>query len=633
MLGMRLRRAAVLLTSLALALPLGLAAVPAATAAEGDLDTAFSGDGKLPLDDWGFGPVVNTRDIAAGPNGSVYLGGDSGANGCVSRVTATGVLDAAFDATQPGAWCNTESGSVLVVGAAADGDVAGVMRPIRGGRLVVRLSADGGLDYATPLPEDLGGSGAIYDVLPLLDGRTVVLETTSTSAPARVVVLSAAGVPSIPWTAPQPAGRTFLPSQVLAGPAGKLVLAGPSTDGAGDDRMTALRVSTAGVPDATFSTDGFVLGPTAFIAVGGAAALLPGGDLLLAALQTGTVRFARLSAAGAPVVSFGDGGQGSWIAPATTELLGSLVARPDGRFFVVYGRTVAGSGTTVVTERRRADGSLDPLYSGDGLATWESGAVAPNNRAQAEGALGPKGDLYVHADNTNGFEEIVRFNGTDNAAPTRFAVTGGRVPWSLTRSFALGFTASDPSGVAFDVRLARGTGATGLSAYPAATTSTARSRTVTLAAGQTACASVRARDIWGNLTAAAPARCVAAPLTASSLAKRGFSLVNGRRTYASKVLTTTRSGATAGTRTIRARQLALVVSTCPTCGAATVSFGGRILTVIDLRGRARTRVVLPVTTFPQTRVGAVTIKVITSGKRVTIEGIGVLTGPAPFVTR
>jgi len=27
------------------------------------------------------------------------------------------------------------------------------------------------------------------------------------------------------------------------------------------------------------------------------------------------------------------------------------------------------------------------------------------------------------------------------------------------------------------------------------------------------------------------------------------------------------------------------------------------------------------------------IKVITSGKRVTIEGIGVLTGPAPFVTR
>jgi hypothetical protein len=30
-------------------------------------------------------------------------------------------------------------------------------------------------------------------------------------------------------------------------------------------------------------------------------------------------------------------------------------------------------------------------------------------------------------------------------------------------------------------------------------------------------------------------------MTASSLAKRGFSLVNGRRTYASKVLTTTGS--------------------------------------------------------------------------------------------
>jgi hypothetical protein len=47
MLGMRLRRAAVLLTSLALAVPLGLTAVPAATAAEGDLDPA-SGDGVVP---------------------------------------------------------------------------------------------------------------------------------------------------------------------------------------------------------------------------------------------------------------------------------------------------------------------------------------------------------------------------------------------------------------------------------------------------------------------------------------------------------------------------------------------------------------------------------------------------------
>lgn len=632
MLGMRLRRAAMLLTSLALAVPVAMAAVPAASAAEGDLDTAFSGDGIVPFDiSWGFG-FGDPRDLVSGPAGSVYVIGGNGGAGCIGRFTAAGVVDTTFNATAPGRWCNSVNGAAVAGASTASGDVVAAMRPV-GKRTLVRLSATGSLTYLTDLTGDLGGSGAILGVAALDDGRSVLLETTDASSPGRVIAFSAAGVDSAPWTVPQPAGRTFLPDQVLVGPAGKLILVGPSTDGAGDDRMTALRVSTAGVPDTTFSTDGFVLGPTAFIATGGAAALLSGGDLLLAALQTGTVRFARLSAAGTPVASFGDGGQGSWTAPATTELLGSLVARPDGRFFVVYGRTAAGSGTTVVTERRRADGSLDPLYSGDGLATWESGAVAPGNRTEAVGALGPKGDLYVHADNTNGFEEIVRFDGTDNAAPTRFAVTGGTVPWSLTRSFALGFAASDPSGVAFDVRLARGTGTTGLSAYPPATTSSARSRTVTLVAGETACASVRARDTWGNLTAAAPARCVAAPLTASALTKRGFSLVTGRRTYASKVLTTTRSGATAGTRTIRARQLALVVSTCPTCGAATVSFGGRILTVVDLRGRARTRVVLPVTTFPQTRVGAVTIKVITSGKRVTIEGIGVLTGPAPFVTR
>ena len=632
MLGMRLRRPAVLLTTLALAVPLGLAAVPAAAAADGSLDTAFSGDGVLPLE-WSFGPVGNTHDIAAGPSGSVYLAGDDGAKGCVTRVAVTGVLDVAFDGTQPGSWCNSENGSMRTVGSSADGDVAGVMQPISGGRLVVRLSANGDVDYATTIPGDLGGSGRVYDVLPLADGRTVLLETTDIDAASRIVVLSAAGVAALPWTVPSPSGRTFLARQVLAGPSGSLILAGPSTDGAGDDRMTALRVSTAGIPDSAFSADGFAVGPVAFTTTGGAATLLPGGDLLLGALQFGTVRFAQLSATGAPVATFGDGGQGSWTAPADTDVVGDLVARPDGRFFVVYSRFAGGSIATLVTERRRADGSLDPLYSGDGLATWESGAVPPDNRAEAVGALGPKGDLYVHADNTNGFEELVRFDGTDAAAPTRFVVTGGTVPWSLTRSFALGFAASDPSGVAFDVRLARGTGATGLPQYPAATTSAARSRTVTLAAGETACVSVRARDTWGNLTAAAPARCVAAPMAAVSLAKRGFSLVNGRRTYASKVLTATGFGATASTRAMKVRRIALVATTCPSCGAVAVSFGGRILTVIDLRGRARTKQLFPVVTFPATRVGVVSVKAITSGRRVTVEGLGVMTGPAPFVTR
>jgi hypothetical protein len=55
--------------------------------------------------------------------------------------------------------------------------------------------------------------------------------------------------------------------------------------------------------------------------------------------------------------------------------------------------------------------------------------------------------------------------------------------------------------------------------------------------------------------------------------------------------------------------------------------------VIDLRGRARTKQVFPVVTFPATRVGEVSIKAITSGRRVTVEGGGVMTGPAPFLTR
>lgn len=252
------------------------------------------------------------------------------------------------------------------VGSSADGDVAGVMQPISGGRLVVRLSANGDVDYATTIPGDLGGSGRVYDVLPLADGRTVLLETTDIDAASRIVVLSAAGVAALPWTVPSPSGRTFLARQVLAGPSGSLILAGPSTDGAGDDRMTALRVSTAGIPDSAFSADGFAVGPVALTTTGGAATLLPGGDLLLGALQAGTVRFAPLGH-GRPCGDLRRRRAGLLDRPSGHRRGRRPRRRPDGRFFVVYSRFAGGSIATLVTERRRADGSLDPLYSGDSL--------------------------------------------------------------------------------------------------------------------------------------------------------------------------------------------------------------------------------------------------------------------------
>jgi hypothetical protein len=97
---------------------------------------------------------------------------------------------------------------------------------------LVRLSATGAVRYLTDLSGALGGSGAILDVAAFDDGRSLLLETTNVSSPGRVITFSAAGVASAPWTVPQPAGRTFLPDQILVGPAGKLILVGPSTDGA-----------------------------------------------------------------------------------------------------------------------------------------------------------------------------------------------------------------------------------------------------------------------------------------------------------------------------------------------------------------------------------------------------------------
>jgi len=71
-------------------------------------------------------------------------------------------------------------------------------------------------------------------------------------------------------------------------------------------------------------------------------------------------------------------------------------------------------------------------------------------------------------------------------------------------------------------------------------------------------------------------------------------------------------------------RIALVVTTCSTCGKVKVYLGSQLLKTVSLRSaRTHKRVVVAVASFTSLRSGTIRVKVVSSGKKVLVEGIGV----------
>ncbi|MDQ3991662.1 MAG: hypothetical protein M3245_05065, partial [Actinomycetota bacterium] len=74
----------------------------------------------------------------------------------------------------------------------------------------------------------------------------------------------------------------------------------------------------------------------------------------------------------------------------------------------------------------------------------------------------------------------------------------------------------------------------------------------------------------------------------------------------------------------RGRRFALLASTCRTCGRVLVTLGGTPLGMIDLRsGKLRRSVVFPLRSFSSVRSGTLRIQVLSNGRPVRIDGVGV----------
>jgi hypothetical protein len=218
----------------------------------------------------------------------------------------------------------------------------------------------------------------------------------------------------------------------------------------------------------------------------------------------------------------------------------------------------------------------------------------------------------------------------DRTAPTA-SVTRPASLVTVATSTSVSWTGSDTgSGVAYyDVRYVRAPYSGGFSGWPSTPPSgyghlTTTSKTVTgLLAGYTYCYEVRATDKAGNTSAWSAQRCTAIPLDDRALAaSAGWTRGTGSAYWYGTITRTSTLSRTLTRTGAQLKRVALVFTRCSTCGTVGVYVNGALVGKISTAGTAANKVVVILPAFSY-RTGTVTLKVLTSGKPVYVDGLGI----------
>ena len=240
---------------------------------------------------------------------------------------------------------------------------------------------------------------------------------------------------------------------------------------------------------------------------------------------------------------------------------------------------------------------------------------------------GPHTFVVAAKDAAGNWSYATRSWTTDVTVPVA-SVTAPTVPLSLGNPIVVTWTGSDAGGSglsSFDVRIAKAAPGAGFSAwsYPTGLQLT-KAKTTSLPgyAGYTSCVQVRAHDGAGNVSAWSAQRCTALPVDDRSLAaSAGWSRITGSPFFAKTATSTTRLGATLVSPTLQSTRLALVATKCRTCGVVGVYVGPTLIAKVNLAATVTSyRNVINLPRF-SLRTTKVTVKVLTSGKTVQIDGL------------
>lgn len=143
--------------------------------------------------------------------------------------------------------------------------------------------------------------------------------------------------------------------------------------------------------------------------------------------------------------------------------------------------------------------------------------------------------------------------------------------------------------------------------------------------GSTYCFRATATDWDGNTSASSAEDCTSIPVDNVSFRHRGGWLKKrGNGHYLDTFSQTRHFRAALTLRDVTAKHLAIIVTKCPTCGRIDVLFGGKLLKRIQLRSSTAQKLrVIDLANFDSVQTGTVKIRVVSRGKLVRVEGLGV----------
>jgi uncharacterized delta-60 repeat protein len=356
-------------------------------AADGDLDTSFSGDGKQTT---AIGSGTDeANSVVLQSDGKIVAAGYShnGTNNdfAVVRYNTDGSLDTTFD---------TDGKVTTAIGSGIDAAYSVVLQS--DGKIVVAGYSYNGTndDFAVVRYNTNGSLDTTFDT----DGK-VTTDIGSSQDQAYSVVLQSDG---------------------------KIVVAGYSSNGTNTD-FAVVRYNTNGSLDTTFDTDGKV---TTDIGSGTDVAwsvvLQSDGKIVAAGYShNGTnTDFAvvRYNTDGSLDTTFDTDGKVTTAIGSGTDIAFSVVLQSDGKI-VVAGHSYNGTNDDFAVVRYNTNGSLDTTFDTDGKVTTAIGSgtdAAYSVVLQSDGKIVAAG--YSHNGTNNDFA-VVRYN-TDGSLDTTFDTDG-----------------------------------------------------------------------------------------------------------------------------------------------------------------------------------------------------------------
>lgn len=378
---------AVLVSALALLAP------AAASAAPGDLDASFSGDGKLTAD---LGATDTGEAVLYQPDGKVVVAGQTGsgplADFAILRFNTDGSPDNSFDTDgrvtipfgprdEAKALALQPDGSIVVAGN-TNADAGPSTGSFSIG--VTRIDKDGHIDAAFNHGSgrkivDFGGQELAEDVLVQPDGKIVVGGQTQVGTNSNFFWARLEDDGDLDNTfdgdgrATLDAGGSENTASIDLGPGGTILTAGSTTANAGGSRdYTVVRLTTGGVPDNSFSQDGRAqvgFGDADDVATG--ISVLPDGSALVGGRSlelidgaaAGDFTAARLTPQGELDPSYGDGGRAR-IPSDSVEVATDATATPDGGLAIVGSTFKSGAFVDFAAGVLRPDGEPDTRFGG-----------------------------------------------------------------------------------------------------------------------------------------------------------------------------------------------------------------------------------------------------------------------------